>query len=344
MKSEKKNFGKVNGREVYLFTFENNNNVQFSITNYGGIITHLKVPDKNGNSVDTVLGFDNLEQYLDDHPYFGALIGRFGNRIANGQFTLDGKSYTMVQNNDTNHLHGGTRGFDKVIWDAKSIIEENDKTGIELEYVSVDGEEGYPGTLTVNVKCTINNKNELCFEYLASTDKTTIINLTHHGYFNLNGIKNDILDHVMIINADSITAIDEKLIPTGELKEVGNTPFDFRKAKKIGKDIEEAGGYDHNFVLNKSGNELSHAANVYDEGTGIKLDVFTTEPGMQFYSSNFLDGSLTGKNNIKYSKHFAFCLETQHFPDSPNKPEFPTTRLEPGQKYQQTTIYKFGTV
>jgi aldose 1-epimerase len=345
MKAEKKKFGSIGENDIFLFTFENDNNVQFSIINYGGIITRLIVPDRDQLLTDIVLGFNNIEQYLQDHPYFGALIGRFGNRIDQGKFTLEGKTYSMVQNNGSNHLHGGIKGFDKVIWKVKSIIEEKDKIGIELEYVSPDGEENYPGTLTTTVMCSINNSNELTIEYTATTDKTTIVNLTHHGYFNLNGMKDNVLSHVMEINADKITAINDNLIPTGELIDVSNSAFDFRKPRKIGGKIAEAGGYDHNYVLNKKdeGN-LSLAAKVMDESTGITMEVLTTEPGVQFYSSNYLDGSLIGKDGIRYEKHYAFCLETQHFPDSPNKPQFPTTILKPGEAYTQTTIYKFGTI
>ncbi len=344
MKFEKKIFGNLESKEILLYTFTNDNNVSFSITNYGGIVTHLFTPDKNGKVNDVVLGFDNLEQYLEGHPYFGALIGRFGNRIDQGKFTLEGKEYALAQNNDTNHLHGGLKGFDKVVWEIADIIDTPDEIGISLKYFSKDGEEGYPGNLETKVKCYLTNKNELIFEYEAQTDKTTIINLTHHGYFNLNGIEQDILDHTMQINADKITAINEKLIPTGELMDVTGSAFDFRDGRKIGEEIEEAGGYDHNFVLNKTDNGLSFAAKVTDEKSGRVLDVYTTEPGMQFYSSNFLDGSLTGKKDITYKKHFAFCLETQHFPDSPNKPHFPTTVLNPGEKYYQKTVYKFSTI
>ena len=259
---------------------------------------------------------------------------------SNGIFisTIHNHRYLLAQNNDKNHLHGGVKGFDKVVLDIKNIISDKNAIGIELEYISQNNEEGYPGTLTTNIKCYINNNNELVFDYTATTDKTTVINLTHHGYFNLNGIKGDIKEHLIEINADKITTINGNLIPNGDFTDVLNTPFDFRKPMKIGQKIDEAGGYDHNYVLYKSYSELSFAAKVTEENSGRVMEVYTTEPGMQFYSSNFLDGTLNGKNNITYHKHYALCLETQHFPDSPNHTHFPSTILEPGEKYLQKTM------
>ena len=342
MNSEKKLFGSVDKKDVYLFTFTNDNGIQFSVTNYGGIVTKLLVPDKKGIMEDIVLGFDNLDQYVGDHPYFGALIGRFGNRIANGTFKLEGKKYVMAQNNGTNHLHGGLKGFDKVVWDSKEY-RTNDSIGLEFTYLSKDGEEGYPGNLSVKVLCYLTNNDELVFDYTASTDKTTVVNLTHHGYFNLNGMKGNVKDHLMMINADQVTEINDNLIPTGQFQKVDGTPFDFKKPKKIGMEIEAAGGYDHNFILNKEVNELSLAARVSEENSGRIMEVFTTEPGMQFYSSNYLDGTLKGKNDIIYQKHWAFCLETQHYPDSPNHDHFPDTTLKAGEVFKTKTIYKFST-
>lgn len=343
MTIEKSVFGKIGNSEIDIYTITNKNGVSFKITNYGGIITNLTVKDKKGTPTDIVLGFDNLEQYLGDHPYFGALIGRFGNRINMGKFSLDGKEYSMVQNNGTNHLHGGAKGFDKVIWTVAKEINEENKIGLRLNYLSIDGEENYPGNLDVTVDCFLTNENELVFDYKATTDKKTIINLTHHGYFNLNGMKSDVKSHIMQIDADKMTEINDNLIPTGNIIDIKGGAFDFTKPKQIGSDIEESGGYDHNYVLNKKENELFFAAKVTDESSGIVMEVYTTEPGMQFYSSNYLDGTIVGKNGITYKKHFAYCLETQHYPDSPNHGHFPSTVLEAGETYQQKTIYKLST-
>jgi aldose 1-epimerase len=313
------------------------------------------VPDRKGKLDDVVLGFDNLSGYLQaGNPYFGALIGRYGNRIAGGKFSLDGATYTLAVNNGPNSLHGGKKGFDKVVWTASSVAPSaNGAVGLELSYQSKAGEEGYPGSLYVKVAYTLTPDNALKIDYTATTDKTTVLNLTNHSYFNLNGAGNgDVLDHVVQINADRITPVDATLIPTGELKSVAGTPFDFRVPTAIGARIDQdeqqikyGGGYDHNFVLNGAAGTGTPflAARVVAPKTGRVLEVLTTEPGVQFYTGNFLDGKLKGKKGKVYNKRYAFCLETQHFPDSPNHPEFPTTTLKPGETYKQKTIYRFST-
>jgi len=343
-------FGELaDGTPVELYTLKNANQVEAQITNYGGIIVALKVPDQAGNLADVTLGFENLEGYLSGHPYFGAIIGRYGNRIGKGCFSLDGVEYTLAQNNNGNHLHGGLQGFDKVVWKAQIIDTENGQV-LQLNYVSQDGEEGYPGTLDVTVTYTLTAENALRIDYQATTDKKTVVNLTNHAYFNLRET-GDILGHQIQINADRFTPVDAGLIPTGELRPVAGTPFDFRQMKVIGEDIhaedeqiKNGNGYDHNFVLNPTDNELNFAAKVVESTTGRILEVFTSEPGLQFYTGNFLDGTLTGKNGVVYAHRTGFCLETQHFPDSPNKPEFPSTVLAPGEVYQSTTVYKFSVV
>lgn len=340
---EKADFGTTkDGEKVHLYTLSNRNQMQVKITNFGGIITSVLVPDKNGNYDDVVLGFDNLEDYQKEHPYFGAIIGRYGNRIAFGKFTLNDQEYSLAKNNGSNHLHGGIKGFDKVVWKAEEILEEEGAT-LKLTYLSKDGEEGYPGNLDVTVLYTLNNNNEIIIEYKADTDSPTHINLTNHTYFNLNPkTSENALAHVLEIKADKYTVVDENLIPTGELRSVVGV-MDFRNAKSIGADIGEVeGGYDHNYVLNKTGTNLELMATVFEPETGRTLEMFTTQPGVQFYSGNFLNGSLSGKNDIVYVKHYGFCLETQHFPDSPNQPDFPSTLLKPGEKYNHTTIYRFG--
>ena len=342
MNISKTEFGKVNGETVYLFTLENDKGIKTSITNFGGIMTSLFVPDKNGKSEDIVLGFDNLGDYLKDHPYFGALIGRFGNRIAKGSFKIDNHEYKLAINNGPNHLHGGIKGFDKVVWKAEEIKEAG-KVSLKLSYVSKDMEEGYPGTLSVEVIYYLNNSNELGIEYFASTDKKTVINLTQHNYYNLNACKSDVKSHVLKMNCSKYTPVDDGSIPTGELANVAGTPFDFTKAKTLGKDLDASGGYDHNFVLDNYDGSLKQIAVMEEPASGRVLELFTTQPGTQLYTANYLDGSLTGKNGIKYQKHYAFCLETQHFPDSPNKPNFPSVILEPGKKYHELTVHKFLT-
>ena len=338
-------YGNLGGQELFQFTLENKNNMTVKIINFGGIITSLLVPDLTGKIDDVVLGYKDLDDYLTDQFYLGTLIGRFGNRIAKGHFVLNGKEYQLARNDGENHLHGGNVGFNRVVWEADEFS-NGQGVGVELSYLAKDGEEGYPGNLTTTVRFLLNNQNELIINYLATTDQPTIINLTHHSYFNLKGEGNgDILEHELMINADRYTAVDEGLIPTGELKPVENTPLDFTTWQPIGARIEKiSGGYDHNYVLNRKGSELTLAASVREPRSGRVMTVHTTQPGMQFYSGNSLDGSLTGKRGVKYGKHSGFCLETQHFPDSPNHPEFPSTVLNPGELYQQTTIYHFTTV
>jgi aldose 1-epimerase len=315
--------------------------MQVDFINYGGIITSIKVPDREGHFSDVVLGFENPEYYIDDHPYFGALIGRYGNRIAKGKFTLHGKTYTLAVNNGPNHLHGGLKGFDKKFWN----IEEKSHNSYLLSYLSVDGEEGYPGTLSVEVTYTLTDDNEIKIIYSATSDKPTHVNLTNHTYFNLTGDnKIPILDHEIMINADQFTVVDKDLTPTGQLRHVKGSEMDFTSPKKIGQDIlkvKEGGGYDHNFVLRDWNGKLKQAATLYEPVSGRFLEVLTTEPGLQFYSGNFLDGTLVGKDNDVYQKHDGLCLETQHYPDSPNHHDFPSTILKPGEVYSSTTIYKF---
>lgn len=337
-------FGNTPQGKASLYTITNRNGIVVKITNYGGIITSILTPDKYGNMGDIVLGFDNIEDYLGKHPFFGALVGRYGNRIANGEFTLDGTTYSLVKNNGDNHLHGGTVGFDKVLWDAE-IIED----GIQLRYLSKDMEEGYPGNLDVTVLYTLDDDNELWIKYRATTDKPTHCNLTNHTYFNLKGT-GTISDHQMIITSDNYTPTDEELIPTGEIASSEGTPFKIKGMKRIGDGLESdhpqivlAGGYDHNFVLRKSGTNYDLAASVIEESTGRMLQVITTEPGVQFYTGNFLDGTITGKNGQVYEKNAGFCLETQHYPNSPNQNNFPSTVLKPGQKYSSMTTFRFIT-
>jgi len=343
MKTTKKLFGTMpDGRDIDLFTIINKNGMTVKVISYGGIITSLSVPDRDGKMDDVVLGFDDLSDYLNDPPYFGALIGRYGNRIAKGRFTLNGKKYSLAQNNENNHLHGGDRGFDKVMWDTEEFSSDGNR-GLRLQYLSLDGEEGYPGNMSTTVPYTLTDDNKLIIDYLAVTDSPTPVNLTHHSYFNLNGMKNDILDHELEINADRFTDVNDELIPTGDLITVKNTSMDFTSPVNIGSGIKDVpNGYDHNYVLNNTDGSLSPAATLYEKKSRRFMEVFTTEPGMQFYSGNFLDGNITGKNKISYNKHWGVCLEAQHFPDSPNQPSFPTTILNPGEKYKQQTIYKFS--
>lgn len=340
-------FGTLPGGEaVEIFTLTNANGIELKAIGYGGIITSLKVPDRDGKLDDIVLGFDRLDDYVKDHPFFGAIIGRYGNRIARGQFTLDGQTYKLATNNGPNHLHGGNKGFDKVPWK----VEPAGKNALSFSRVSPDGEEGYPGTLRVQVTYTLTDKNELQVDYLATTDKATPVNLTQHSYFNLAGqASGNILGHQLMLNADRYTPVDETLIPTGKLAPVAGTPFDFTKPTAIGARINNSdpqlkhgGGYDHNWVLNRKGAGLQLAARVVEPKTGRTLEVATTEPGIQFYSGNFLDGTLTGKGGAVYKHRTGFCLETQHFPDSPNQPSFPSTILKPGAEYRSRTVFTFG--
>lgn len=340
---QEESFGTLeDGREVSLYTLTNANDMEVKITNYGGIVTAIQTPDREGNLDNVVLGFESLDKYLEGTPYFGAIIGRYGNRIAEGEFSINDTEYELATNDGNNHLHGGEEGFDKKLWDA----EMQDDNSLKLTYLSEDGEEGYPGNLNVEVVYSLTNDNELKIEYGATTDKATPVNLTNHSYFNLSGHPDStILDHELKINANQYTPVNEELIPTGELAEVEDTPFDFRNPHEVGARIDNVeGGYDHNFVLNRSEEDsLFHAATLYHAESGREMKVITTEPGMQFYSGNFLDGSLKGPDGTPFVQHAALCLETQHFPNSPNEPDFPSTILEPGEKYQTTTIYQFDT-
>jgi aldose 1-epimerase len=340
---QKSSFGKLpDGTAVDLYALANANGLIAKVTNYGAIITELHVPDRRGEFRDVVLGFDNLPQYLKKHPYFGATVGRFANRIAKGRFTLDGQTYTLATNNGPNHLHGGLKGFDKVVWQA----EPQTSAAVKFTYTSPDGEEGYPGTLAVAVTMTLTDANELRLDYTATTDKATPVNLTNHSYFNLAG-QGDVLSHELMLAADHYTPVDSALIPTGEIKPVKGTPMDFTRPQPIGARFAQLHtqpvGYDHNYVLNAGGKALALAARVYEPGSGRIMEVQTTQPGVQLYTANFLDGSLTGKRGVVYRQYSAFCLETQHFPDSVNQPKFPSVILRPGQTYHHTTIYKFLT-
>lgn len=348
---KKESFGKTaDGQNVDLYTLTNRGGVEASIINYGGILVSLKVPDRNGRLDDVVLGFDTLDGYLKGHPYFGAIIGRFGNRIAKASFTLNGARYNLTANDGENHLHGGVKGFDKVVWDA-TPLDVKDGGAIQLTYRSLDGEEGYPGDLSAQVVYTLTDKDELKIDYSATTAKDTVVNLTHHSYFNLSGQGDgDILSHRLMINADRFTPVDAALIPSGELRGVKGTPFDFLHLTAVGARINQddeqlrfGRGYDHNFVLNGEMGALRQAAKVFEPATGRVMEVWTTEPGLQFYSGNFLDGSITGKGGRVYNHRTGLSLETQHFPDSPNQPDFPSTVLKKGSRYHTTTIYKFST-
>lgn len=342
VKQEK--FGSVDGQDIIQYTLSNPAGMEVKIINYGGTLTSIMVPDSSGQWGDVLLGFDSLPGYLQkENPYIGCLVGRYANRIANGKFIVNGKAYQLPLNNNGNSLHGGEKGFSRVVWTAKPLPETN---SVQLNYHSKDGEEGYPGSLDVQVTYTVTNINELKIDYLATTDKGTPVNLTNHAYFNLSAGKDStVLGHTLTVNADRYTVVNDKQIPTGALDAVKGTPMDLTSPVVIKTNIDKVpGGYDHNFALRRSasdGPEL--AATLYHEGSGRRLEVFTTEPGLQVYTGNFLDGSLTGKYGRKYVKHSGICLEAQHFPDSPNHPSFPSTLLRPGEKYRQTTIYKFST-
>ena len=340
------------GTPVLLFTLVNSQGMEVRAMSYGATIVSIKVPDAKGVIGDVVLGYDSLAGYLKSSPYFGAIVGRYGNRIAKGSFTLDGAKYTLAVNNGPNALHGGLRGFDKLVWVAEPVRSDS-TTGVAFTLVSPDGDEGYPGMLTARVTYTLmNDRNELVIDYEGSTDKATPVNLTNHSYFNLAGAgTGDILSHLLTLDADSMTPVDATLIPTGKITPVAGTPFDFRTPTAIGArigaddtQIKNGGGYDHNFVLNRSGPGLVHAAHVAEPTSGRTLDISTTEPGIQFYSGNFLDGTLTGKGGLVYQHRYAFCLETQHYPDSPNQANFPSTILRPGAVYKSRTIFAFGVV
>ena len=337
------------GTTIESFTLANGRGIEVRAITYGAIITSLETPDRQGQPGDIVLGFDALDGYLKDPPYFGAIIGRYGNRIAKGRFTLDDESYALATNNGENHLHGGVRGFDKVVWDA-APFENQRGVGVTFRHTSPDGDEGYPGTLAVEVTYTLTSQDELVVDYRATTDKATPINLTQHSYFNLAGDgAGDILGHVLQLDASRYTPVDAGLIPTGAIAPVEGTPFDFRAptaiGDRIGADHEQltlGGGYDHNFVLDRTSDGLVHAARVVEPTTGRTLDVMTTEPGIQFYSGNFLDGTITGKGGHVYGHRNGFCLETQHYPDSPNQPAFSSTILRPGEEYRSQTVFRFG--
>lgn len=336
-------FGNFEGKAVTEYTLTNTKGMQVSIINYGGTITRLIVPGKNDSLADVVTGFDSLAGFLQKgNPYFGALIGRYGNRIAKGKFTLGGKEYTLAGNDHGNSLHGGNKGYDKVYWNIEKMPGD---TSLKLTYTSKDGEEGYPGNLNVQVVYTLTQDNGVKLEYTATTDKATPINLTSHAYFNLSGGKDStILDHELMISAARYTPVNDQLIPTGKMDAVAGTPMDFTTSKKIGRDIAKVtGGYDHNWILNKNDSSLTMVATLSDTASGRVMEVWTTEPGLQFYSGNFLDGTLTHtKAGKKYVKYAALCLETQHYPDSPNQPAFPSAILKPGETYKQTTVYKFS--
>jgi len=337
-------FGNYEGKPVTEYTLTNVNGMQVGIINYGGAVSKIVTPDRGGAMGDVVTGFDTLAGYVQRGvPYFGALVGRYGNRIANGKFSLDGKDYTLAKNDNGNSLHGGNKGFDKVYWNIERMPGDS---SLKLTYLSKDGEEGYPGNLNAQVIYTLSSDNGLKIDYTATTDKATPINLTSHGYFNLSAWKDStILGQELMIKADKFTPVNDKLIPTGKMDSVAGGPMDFNTAKKIGRDIGQVkGGYDHNWILNRTGNGLELIATLYDSASGRNMEVWTTEPGLQFYTGNFLDGRLGHtKNGIKYIKHGALCLETQHFPDSPNEPSFPSTILKPGETYHHTTVYKFST-
>jgi aldose 1-epimerase len=346
---QQKSLGTRDGRPVNLFTLTNSHGVEVHAMNYGGIILSIRVPDRKGQIADVVLGHDTLEGYIPNPPYIGAVVGRYANRIANGTFTLEGKTYTLAKNNGPNTLHGGTtRTFDKVVWEAEQL---KAKAGVAFTYLSKDGEEGFPGNLKIKVTYTLTDSDELVLDYEATTDKATPINVSQHSYFNLAGEgTGDVLNHEIMINADRFTPVDKNLIPTGELRPVKGTPLDFTTQTKIGARIDDsyeqialAHGYDHNFVINRKDDGLTLAARVYEPTSGRVLEVSTTQPGVQFYTGNFLDGTVTGKEGHVYKQRYGFCLETQHFPDSPNHPDFPTTILKAGETFHQKTIFKFST-
>ena len=347
---EKSPFGTtVDGIDVDKYKLSNRQGMQISIINYGGVITSWTAKDKNGIYEDIVLGYNKLSEYEKETPYFGAIIGRYGNRIAKGKFSLEGKEYSLAVNNGENHLHGGVKGFDKVVWDAKTRLTDSSASLI-LTYLSADMEEGYPGNLEVEVVYTLNNEDELRVTYKATTDKTTIINLTQHSYFNLSAnFNNTILNHELILNSDYFLPVDKTLIPTGEFRDVSNTPFDFRTPKTIGQQIDEEDpqlknglGYDHCWVLNEQDKGVRFVASAFEPQSRRYLEVFSDEPGIQFYSGNFLDGTLPSKNNGSYQFRSGFCLETQHFPDSPNQKNFPSVILRPGEEYTSHTIFKLS--
>jgi aldose 1-epimerase len=343
----KMSFGQTpDGQPVDLYVLGNSKGMTARITTYGAILNELQAPDRAGKLDDVVLGFDNLDGYLKGHPYFGAIVGRVGNRIAKGKFTLNGVAYQLATNNVPNHLHGGLKGFDKVVWTA-SEAPAKDGVAVKFTYVSKDGEEGYPGNCKVEVTYTLTESNELHIDYAVTTDKDTPVNVTNHSYWNLAGAENGgILNHLLMLNADRYTPVDDTLIPTGELKPVAGTPMDFRAPHAIGERIKQVGGnpvgYDHNYVLNGEGKKLDLVARVHEPTSGRIMEIYSTEPGVQFYSGNFLDGTIKGKKGVVYNQYHGFCLETQHFPDSINHPNFPSYVLKAGETYKSTTIHKFS--
>jgi len=346
MEIKKEIFGRLpDGKEVEAFILTNSHGLRAKIMTYGATLISLETPDRNGQLADIVLGHNNLEGYLkrETNPYFGATVGRYANRLAKGRFILNGKEYHLATNDGPNHLHGGLNGFDRVLWKGEPFKEEQ-ALGVKFSYLSPDGEEGYPGNLEVVVTYRLTEDNELRINYEAKTDQPTIVNLTHHSYFNLAGEgQGSILDHELLINADYFTPVDSELIPTGEISPVKGTPFDFTTPKPIGAEIDQVpGGYDHNFVLRQGESSLRLAAQLYEPKSGRLMEIFTTEPGLQFYSGNFLNGSIKGKSGRAYQKHYGLCLETQHFPDSPNRPNFPSTELRPGEEYASVTVHRFA--
>jgi aldose 1-epimerase len=347
----KQNYGALpDGRTAQLYTLTNANGLKATLTSYGAILVSMEVPDRDGKLADVTLGYDTLEGWLSNTSYFGSTVGRYANRIAEGKFSLDGKTYTLATNNNKNHLHGGIKGFDKMLWDAKPVRRAG-AVGVEFSYTSRDGEEGYPGNLKTTVTYLLTDKNELRIEFKATTDKATIVNLAHHSYWNLTGDPTKtILDHELMLAADQFLPVDEGLIPTAELRPVKATPFDFTQLTKIGARVEAddqqlkfGKGYDHCWVLRNQSRKVALAATLYDPSSGRAMDLSTDQPGIQFYGGNFLDGTVTGKKGVKYQFRTALCLETQHYPDSPNKPSFPSVVLRPGQTYRHTMVLRFYT-
>ncbi len=338
-----KAFGKADNKDIFLFSLTNTNGIEVKITNYGAIITSIRMPDRAGKYGDIVLGYDSLDQYIANNPYFGAIVGRYANRISKGRFTLKGKEHQLSVNNGKNSLHGGLKGFDKVVWEPRIFNQGQTGNVLELSYLSKDGEEGYPGNLQVKVTYTLNDNDELITLIEAETDKPTPVNLCNHSYFNLSEADTSILGHILTLYADFYTEVDGDLIPTGRMPSVSGTPMDFNTSNAIGERIDKVrGGYDHNFVLDKTRGNLEMAAQLYDPRSGRQLEILTTQPGIQFYSGNFLDGTIKGKKGKIYHKHYGLCLETQHFPDSPNHPSFPNTILKPGEKFSEKTIFRFS--
>jgi aldose 1-epimerase len=347
MSIETSSFGQMtDGTPVRLYTLRNPKGMTVKVTDFGLIVTALHVPDRQGKPGNVVLGFDNLDRYLKGHPFFGAIAGRVANRIANARFTIDGQTYTLARNNGPNHIHGGLNGFDKKAWASRPLPPTERAVAVEFSYLSPDGEEGYPGNLSVTVRYTLSDQSELRIDYAATTDKPTPVNLTNHSYFNLAGT-GDVLGHELTLAADFYTPSDEGLIPTGEIRRVKGTPLDFTQATTIGARATQTGlkpaGYDHNFVLRSGGQSLALAATAYEPTTGRLLEVLTTEPGVQLYTANHMDGSVVGAGGCKYPRHGGFCLETQHYPDSINKPHFPSVLLRPGQTYRSSTVFRFAT-